>query len=153
MYKTGLLLILLFISSVSYADLEKDSLIDLTERFIAAKNARQQPNSTSDDVENFLSFLDENVIDEHVKFNVTVTSKDMLREGMLKKLKDKIIFSRIDIVDMMVGSNVVFVKFKEHAKGLPSHLDKPIEYTAINIMSLEFNAKGKITYIRRHHGL
>ena len=72
---------------------------------------------------------------------------------MLAKLEDKMFFSNIDILEMMTGRNVTFVKFKEHAKGQPVHMDKPIEYTAINIMSLEFNETGKIKHIRRHHGL
>jgi hypothetical protein len=141
------------VSSVSHAELTEEELVSTTQAFIAAKNARQQPDSNVADVDQFLSFLDDNVIDEHVKFNVTITNKAALREGMLAKLEDKIIFSHMEIIDMMVGKNVVFVKFKEHAKGQPSHLTHPIEYTAINIMSLEFNEKGKIAHIRRHHGM
>ena len=54
---------------------------------------------------------------------------------------------------MMVGRNVVFVKYKEHAKGKPAHLEQFIEYSTVNLLSLEFNEKGLITHIRRHHGI
>ena len=146
----------LFVFSFSLqanTSLPEHKLKELTHQFIAAKNARQQPKSSAKDVEHFLSFLADEFVDEHVKFNVVISSKDELRASMLAKLKDKIFFSNIDIVDLMIGRNVVFVKFKEHAKGQPSHLDKPIEYTAMNIMSLEFDEAGKIKHIRRHHGL
>lgn len=148
-----LLLSLFSVFSNANTVLSEEQLKDITQQFIAAKNARQQADSTAEDVEHFLSFLADKFVDEHVNFNVTISSKDELREGMLAKLEDKIFFSNIDILEIMTGRNVTFVKFKEHAKGQPSHMDKPFEYTAINIMSLEFNETGKIKHIRRHHGL
>ena len=149
----SLLTYLVSLSAQANSPLTEAELIALTQQFIEAKNQRQQPDSDEKDVEHFLSFLADEFKDEHVKFNVTVTSKEELKAGMIAKLDDKIDFSNIDIVEIMVGRNVTFVKFSEHAKGQPSHMDKPIEYTAINIMSLEFNDLGKITHIRRHHGL
>ena len=53
---------------------------------------------------------------------------------------------------MLVGSNATFIEMTETIKGKPSHLNKIIEYTKTNIVSLEFNDKGLITHIRRHHG-
>lgn len=150
-------IIAIALSFSAYAKAEKPlsetQLTDLTRQFIEAKNARQQPASDAADIEYFLSFIDDAFVDEHVKFNVVVTSKDELRSGMLAKLKDKMYFSNIEILDIMVGRNVTFVKFSEHAKGQPAHMDAPVEYTAQNIWSLEFNDSGKITHIRRHHGL
>ena len=149
----GLLFCLLLIFQTSAEPLTEAELLTLTENFIQAKNQRQQPDSNVQDVEHFLSLLADEFIDEHVKFNVTVTNKDELRAGMIAKLQDKIFFSNITVLQIMTGRNVTFVKFKEHAKGQPSHMDNPIEYTAVNIMSLEFNDQGKIKHIRRHHGL
>jgi hypothetical protein len=144
---------LLFAFPASAEPLTEAELVTLTENFLKAKNQRQQPDSNVQDVEHFLSLLADEFIDEHVKFDVTVTSKDELRAGMIAKLQDKIFFSNITVLQIMTGRNVTFVKFKEHAKGQPSHMDNPIEYTAVNIMSLEFNDQGKIKHIRRHHGL
>lgn len=143
---------LLFSLSAS-ATLSEQQITELAERVIAAKNARQQPNSTTDDVERFIALFADDFVDEHVKFNVTVTSKAELRKGMLAKLQDKILFSNIEITELMTGRNVAFIKFIEHAKGQPAHLDKPIEYTAVNIWSVEFNDAGQIVHLRRHHGL
>lgn len=127
-------------------------LTDKTKAFIAAKNARQQPDTTVEDIDHFIGFLADDFIDEHIKFNVTVTDKAALRQGMIAKMKDDVYFSNIRIDQLMVGRNVVFVKYTEHAKVKPSHMDKVIEYTSTNIMSLEFNDSGLIKHIRRHHG-
>lgn len=121
------------------------------EAFIQAKNARQQPDTTIEDIDHFIAFLADEFIDEHLKFNVTTTSKKDLRQGMIDKMKDEVFFSEIKIEDMMIGRNVVFVKYTEHAKVKPSHLDKAIEYTSTNIISLEFDGNGLIKHIRRHH--
>ena len=147
-------LISLFFSSLTaFADetLSESELKQKTEAFIQAKNARQQPNTTVEDIDHFISFLADEFIDEHLKFNVTITSKEELRQGMIAKMKDKVIFSEIKIDQMMFGRNVVFVKYTEHAKVKPSHMDKVIEYTSTNIMSLEFGDNGLIKHIRRHH--
>jgi hypothetical protein len=92
---TFLLLSLFSVSAGADTVLSEEQLKDLTQQFIAAKNARQQPDSTAKDVEYFLSFLAEEFLDDHVKFNVIVSSKEELRERMLAKLKDKILFSNI----------------------------------------------------------
>jgi hypothetical protein len=122
------------------------------EAFIQAKNARQQPGTTIADIDHFISFLTDEFVDEHIKFNVTITDKAELRKGMILKMKDEVFFSKIKIDQMMVGRNVVFVKYTEHAKVKPSHMNKVVEYTSSNIMSLEFNDDGLIKHIRRHHG-
>ena len=147
------LISLFFFSLTAFADetLSESELKQKADAFIQAKNARQQPNTTVEDIDHFISFLADEFIDEHLKFNVTITSKEELRQGMIAKMKDKVIFSEIKIDQMMFGRNVVFVKYTEHAKVKPSHMDKVIEYTSTNIMSLEFDDNGLIKHIRRHH--
>ena len=144
-------LILFSLSTFADSALPESELKQKAEAFIQAKNARQQANTTVEDIDHFISFLADEFIDEHLKFNVTVSSKEELRQGMIAKMKDKVIFSEIKIEQMMIGRNVVFVKYTEHAKVKPSHMDKVIEYTSTNIMSLEFAENGLIKHIRRHH--
>ena len=144
-------LIIFSLSALADETLPESVLKQKAEAFIQAKNARQQPNTTVEDIDHFISFLADKFIDEHLKFNVTITSKEELRQGMIAKMKDKVTFSEIKIDQMMIGSNVVFVKYTEHAKVKPSHMDKVIEYTSTNIMSLEFDDNGLIKHIRRHH--
>ncbi len=155
MFRIALVFIFTSLSLASSAqeELTEDTLRLKTEAFIAAKNARQQPDTKIKDIEHFLSLISDDFKDEHIKFNVTVTSKNELRRGMIAKLKDEIDFSEIKIEQMMFGKNIGIVKYTERARVKPSHLDKFIEYTSSNIITLEFDEKGLIKHIRRHHGL
>ncbi len=138
-----------------YADVEQREayLKDRAKAFIQAKNARQQSNTTEDDIDHFISLLADDFVDEHIKYKVVVTDKDELRKGMVAKMQDEIFYSRISIDEMMVGSNVVFLKYTESAKVKPTHLDRVVEYTSTHLLSLEFNEEGLINHIRRHHAL
>lgn len=151
-------LTLVFISLIlSFSSLAKDKfsteqLIEKAKIFVSAKNARQQPNTTTKEIDHYISLLSDNFIDEHVKFKFTYTDKSKLRSDMVGKLKDEVINSNIEINEIMVGVNVVFIKMTEMGKVKPAHLDKIIEYSKTNIVSLEFNESGLIKHIRRHHG-
>ena len=129
-----------------------EQLIEKAKVFVSAKNARQQPNTTTKEIDQFISLLSDNFIDEHVKYNFSYTDKSKLRSDMVGKLKDKVINSNIEINEIMVGANVVFIKMTEMGKVKPAHLDKTIEYSKTNIVSLEFNESGLVKHIRRHHG-
>lgn len=129
-----------------------EQLIEKAKTFVATKNARQQPNTTIKEIENYISLLSDDFIDEHVKFKFTYTDKAKLRKDMISKLKDEVIQSNIEINEVMVGANVVFIKMTESGKVKPAHLDKTIEYNKTNIVSLEFDKSGLVKHIRRHHG-
>ena len=154
MKKPILVLIFFLFSFSSHAkdNYTPEQLIEKAKTFVAAKNARQQPNATIEEIENYISLLSDDFIDEHVKYKFTYTEKSKLREDMISKLKDEVIHSSIEINEVMVGVNVVFVKMTESGKVKPAHLDKTIEYSKTNIVSLEFNESGLVKHIRRHHG-
>ncbi|GEK09052.1 nuclear transport factor 2 family protein [Pseudoalteromonas peptidolytica] len=144
---------LIFSFSISANDkFTAEQLIEKAKAFVSAKNSRQQPNTTTKEIDHYISLLSDNFIDEHVKFKFTYTDKTKLRSDMVGKLKDEVINSNIEIKEIMVGANVVFIKMTEMGKVKPAHLDKTIEYSKINIVSLEFNEAGLIKHIRRHHG-
>ena len=124
----------------------------LGEAFISAKNARQQPETTEADIDHFLSLFSEEFIDEHIKFGVTVTSKQDFRQNLVQKMKDQVDYSRIAIDQVMVGSWVVMIKYTESGRVKPTHMDRYVEYTGTHIVSLEYDDAGKITHLRRHHG-
>ncbi|WP_299942391.1 hypothetical protein [uncultured Microbulbifer sp.] len=142
----------LSVSALANTPLSEAELKQKAEAFIQAKNTRQQPDTTIQDIDKFISLFSDNFIDEHIKFNVTVTKKAELRKGMIAKLSDKVYFCEVKIDQLMLGRNVVFIKYTEHAKVKPSHMDKVVEYTSTNIVSLEFDNNGLIKHLRRHHG-
>ena len=153
--KKSILVLICFLLSFSGSAKDKftsEQLIEKAKTFVAAKNARQQPNTTTKEIDYFISLLADDFIDEHVKFKFVYTDKSKLREDMVSKLNDEVIFSSIEINEVMVGANVVFVKMTESGKVKPAHLDKTIEYNKTNIVSLEFDQLGLIKHIRRHHG-
>ncbi|MCG9771502.1 nuclear transport factor 2 family protein, partial [Pseudoalteromonas piscicida] len=84
-------------SSSAHDNFTSEQLIEKAKVFVAAKNARQQPNSTIKEIENYISLLSDDFIDEHVKFKFTYTDKSKLREDMINKLKDEVIHSSIEI--------------------------------------------------------
>lgn len=153
--KKSILVLICFLLSFSGSAKDKftsEQLIEKAKTFVAAKNARQQPNTTIKEIDYFISLLADDFIDEHVKFKFVYTDKSKLREDMISKLNDEVTFSSIEINEVMVGANVVFVKMTESGKVKPAHLDKAIEYNKTNIVSLEFDQLGLIKHIRRHHG-
>ncbi|MCF7519261.1 MULTISPECIES: nuclear transport factor 2 family protein [Gammaproteobacteria] len=153
--KKSILVLICFLLSFSGSAKDKftsEQLIEKAKTFVAAKNARQQPNTTIKEIDYFISLLADDFIDEHVKFKFVYTDKSKLREDMISKLNDEVIFSSIEINEVMVGANIVFVKMTESGKVKPAHLDKIIEYNKTNIVSLEFDQLGLIKHIRRHHG-
>ena len=153
MHKLILLIIIFLFSSASIAkSFTSEQLTELANSFVKAKNARQQPETKIQDIDNYLSLLANDFIDEHIKYNVIINDKAELRTSMIAKMADKIISSSISISELMIGSNVVFIKMIETGKVKPSHLDKVIEYKVTNVVSLEFNNDGLIKHIRRHHG-
>jgi len=147
-----IILIFLFSSVTVAKNFTEENLTELATKFVNAKNARQQPDTTVSDIENYLSLLADEFVDEHIKYNVTETDKNKLRKNMIAKISDNVISSSIKIGELMLGSNVVFIKMLETGKVKPAHLDKIIEYNVTNIVSLEFNDDGLIKHIRRHHG-
>jgi len=146
--KSILVLICFLFSFTSNANdqFTSEQLIEKAKAFV------QQPDTTIKEIDYFISLLADDFIDEHVKFKFVYSDKSKLREDMISKLNDEVIYSSIEINEIMVGANVVFVKMIESGKVKPAHLDKTIEYNKTNIVSLEFNQLGLIKHIRRHHG-
>ena len=124
MYKLLLLFVFLPLSFAANAALSEGELEQLATKFVEAKNARQQPDTTIQDIDAFINLIADAFVDEHVKFNVTITEKSALREGLIAKMNDKIYYSSIVINEMMTGSNVAIIKMTESGKVRPNHLDK-----------------------------
>ncbi|MBN7821150.1 nuclear transport factor 2 family protein [Bowmanella yangjiangensis] len=145
--------LLLVVSLPAKADLAAGQLEQLARGFLQAKQAKQQPNTQLADIEHFISLFADEFTDEHVKFNVVMSDKAELRKGLLHKMQDKVSFCTVEMTDLMLGRNVAFVKYREHAKVHPSHMPEPVEYSTDVLLSMEFNQAGQITRLRRFHSL
>ena len=89
--RASILPLLLWAPAVFAQDpFSETQLTEMAKAFIDAKNARQQPDSNAEDIERFLALFADDFVDEHIKFNVTVTDKRELRDGMLRKLDDEV---------------------------------------------------------------
>lgn len=131
--------------------LQEKNWVPKTESFIQAYSAKQQSNSNAADVEHFLYFFADDFKDEHIKYNVIVSYKEIFRKGLMEKLRNKVYYHLVNIEDMMVGSNVVFLKIKIKAKVKPFLMDTVVEHTTGQIMLIEYNEDGLIKHLRRNH--
>jgi hypothetical protein len=143
--------IILFTLSISAQESDSQKLLKKTKSFINAYSEKQQPNSNAQDVDRFLSFFADNFVDEHIKYNVIITNKEEFRKGMIDKLQNKVYYHKVSIDDIMIGANVAFVKITIKAKVKPFHMDRIVEHTSSQIMSIEYDQNGLITHLRRHH--
>ncbi|WP_052143776.1 hypothetical protein [Wocania ichthyoenteri] len=139
------------LNSISSQDGTDPHLHKKTESFIKAYSAKQQPHSGLKDIDYFLSFFADDFIDEHIKYNVIITDKEIFRKGMIDKLQNKVYYHIVSIDDIMLGKNVAFIKITIKAKVKPFHMDKVIENTSSQIMSIEYDQNGLIKHLRRHH--
>ena len=130
----------------------QSQLKELAETYVKAKISRQQPDATVKNIDNYVSLLADEFIDEHIKYNFTYTNKAKLKSDMVAKLKDKFFYNQITIKELMYGANAVFIKMTEKTKVKPHRLDKVIEHESTYIHALEFNEQGLIKHIRRHQG-
>ena len=133
-----------------------DSLTDAQlkqkgQAFVAAKEARQQPNSTIEDVEHYIDLLSDNFIDEYVQYQVTFAAdKAKLKARLIEKLKDEVLEHQVQILQMMTGPNVVMLKIAEKGKLKPAGQYRVINIDRVSVISLEFDKQGLISHIRRY---
>lgn len=155
MYKFLILIIFVTFPHFSHggSGLSQQQLKAKALTWVKAKNARQQPNTTLADIDFYIDLLSNSFVDEHIKYNVVFQGdKPKLRASMAEKLKDKILYTNIEVNEIMIGVDVVFIKMTESGRVKPAHLDKEIDYKTTNIVSLEYDENGLIKHIRRHHG-
>ena len=136
--------------TIANAQLPDDEVKRLAYAFAEAKKARQQPDTTVEDIDHFLSLLAEPFVDEHLKYDVVITDRAELREGMIRKMEDDIIKSDLSVDELLIGPNVAFVKISERVTLRRSPDENYFDYVGTSVISLEFNDDGLITRIRRH---
>ncbi|MEO1596615.1 MAG: hypothetical protein AAFS02_15345 [Pseudomonadota bacterium] len=124
------------------------------EAFIEAMNARQQPDSDAEDIDRFLALFADNVVDEHIKFNVTVTDKREASCHLLRltRVIPRAFSMRLDWFTLLATTTVLTTvsttPVADHSVGsngaYPSHREGTVHETA----SLVFCSSGAIPSAR-----
>jgi|GEM_PF-3313462 len=139
----GLLVFLLFSTSSVLAAPTKEWV----QSFVTAYVAVKQPKMNQTDLENYFSYLADDLTDFHAAYGVTIKGKERKRQGMIKKAQDMVAF-RMTIEDMIIGSQtavVVVIEDSEYYKG-----EQLKQFRGRTILLLEFNDEGLISHMRRY---
>lgn len=140
---------LTFLSTSTLADdFDYDAFV---KAYFDAQVMTQQPNATKEDLELYLSFLTDDVGNQHFP-NAPDDSrepdgKDMMRKGMSRYLGVHTEY-QAEIIDYQYGFNAVSIKHKFSAKGKRSD-GSEFSYNKIALDVLELE-NGKVSVIRRY---
>ncbi len=119
--------------------------------YFHAQVMTQQPNATKEDLEHYLSFLTDDIGNQHFP-NAPDDSrepdgKEMMRKGMSRYLGVHTEY-QAEIIDYQYGYNAVSIKHKFSAKGKRSDgSDFSYSKVALDVLELE---NGKVSVIRRY---
>lgn len=119
--------------------------------YYQAQLMTQQPKATQEDIEHYLSFLTDDVGNQHIPNAPDDTrepdGKAMMRKGMNRYLGAHSEYHG-KIIDVQYGYNVISIKHKFSAKGKRSD-GSEFSYSKIALDVLELE-NGKVSVIRRY---
>lgn len=119
--------------------------------YYQAQVATQQPNATEKDLEHYLSFLTEDVGNQHFPNSPDDSrepdGKALMRKGMTRYLGGHTEY-KAELISYEFGYNVVAIKHKFSAKGKRADGSEfGYAKTALDVLELE---NGKVSVIRRY---
>lgn len=138
----------LFSASTVADDFDYDAFV---KSYYQAQVMTQQPNASKDDLEHYLSFLTDDVGNQHFPNapddSREANGKDMMRKGMSRHLGVHTEY-KAEILDYQFGYNAVSIKHKFSAKGKRAD-GSEFSYSkvALDVLELEH---GKVAVIRRY---
>lgn len=138
-----------FVSPSAVADdFDYDAFV---KAYYQAQVMTQQPNATKQDLEHYLSFLTDDVGNQHFPNSADDSrepdGKALMRKGMSRYLGVHTEY-KAEIIDYQYGYNAVSIKHKFSAKGKRSDgSDFSYSKVALDVLELE---NGKVSVIRRY---
>ncbi len=138
----------LFSASTLADDFDYDAFV---KAYYHAQVMTQQPNATQEDLEHYLSFLTDDIGNQHFP-NAPDDSREpdgkaMMRKGMSRYLGVHTEY-KAEIIDYQYGYNAVSIKHKFSAKGKRSDgSDFSYSKVALGVLDLE---DGKVAVMRRY---
>lgn len=150
--KKFLLVTLLLSSSFAVisnsAKLSTEQVTEIAIKFIEASAQKEQPKSTISDIDALLAFYSDNFQVDHAKAGRTFSDRAELRKLMTDKLEDEIHYLDKEIKTSIVVGNSVPLQVRTSAKVTPSWTDKTFEYSSLQLITLELNDEGLVSYHR-----
>lgn len=140
--------LVVFSATVLADEFDYDAFV---KAYFNAQVMTQQPNATKDDLEYYLSFLTDDVGNQHFP-NAPDDSREpdgkaMMRKGMSRYLGVHTEYNA-EIIDYQYGYNAVSIKHKFSAKGKRADgSDFSYSKVALDVLELE---NGKVSVIRRY---
>jgi ketosteroid isomerase-like protein len=121
--------------------------------YFAAWIATQKPTATSEDLENYLSLLTDDVGHQHLPYDSDDTrypdGKESMREGMTYYLGKHIEYSA-KLTNVVYGLNVVAIQFQVSVKARRGPEEPVIsrEFSTLEVLEIE---DGKVSMIRKYN--
>lgn len=121
--------------------------IDLVKAFILASEKTRQPDMEKEDLERYLAFMSDEVIDYHAAYGRSFTGKDHFRKGIVKKVASMVSMAK-NIEGIVLGTHTAVVIVEEDSKYYKNGVLK--HFKGRTILVLEFNNQDLISQMRRY---
>ena len=121
--------------------------IELIEAFVAASVQARQPDMRQEDLEHYLSFMSDDVVDYHAAYDRSFNGKSHLEKGIPNKAASMISMQQT-IEHVLLGSNTAVVVVNEASEYIKD--GEPKLFLGRTILVLEFDSSDSITHMRRY---
>lgn len=121
--------------------------VDLVKAFIYASEKTRQLDMKMEDLEGYLAFMSDEVIDYHTAYGRSFTGKDHFQKGIVKKVASMVSTAK-NIESIVLGTHTAVVLVEEDSKYYKNGVLK--HFKGRTILILEFNDQGLISQMRRY---
>ena len=154
MYKLLFVCAVCVFSGSLYAQESEVDLNNFAQRYFAAMVATQAPEADQQALENYLSFLADDIGHTHLPWFSDDTrepeGKARMREGMTFYLGAHTEYSATLLNVFTFNQSAIAIRYEHHAKGFHPESKEAIEYTEVMMELLEIE-DGKVAVIRKYH--
>lgn len=115
--------------------------------FVTASEQARQPDATQDEVEAYLAFMADDLVDHHIAYARSFHGKAHLRGGIKQKAMSMVSISQ-SIESIVLGSSTAIVVVTEDSEYYKD--EKLKRFQGRTILVLEFDEDGLISQMRRY---
>ena len=142
----------LIFATISTVNAEEFNSEKFAKDYFDAWTATQGPTATNENLEHYLSFLDDDVGHQHLTYDQEGTrspdGKENMREGMGYYLGGHTEYSG-KLISYTDGYNVIVLKYETSAKGIHPQTKEVITLSFVTVEVLEIE-NGKVSVIRKY---